>query len=153
MLEAYKIQVDDIRAIQDLYIALANKKMLPRHWAKIAKLLNNDAGGAPPNMRSTTFQQLLDEGLAEHKDKVEEISGQASGEANITSNIEEIKKVWEELCFTVMNYRDSKDRFLVTEIDDVITQLEDHQMSVQTMMGNRYVNEPSIKTQVEHWEK
>lgn len=104
-------------------------------------------------MRSFTFQQLLDEGLADHKEKVEETSAQATGEATITATIEEIKKIWDELCFVVMNYRDTKDRFLITEIDDIITQLEDHQMSVQTMMGNRYVNEPSIKALVEEWEK
>jgi len=104
-------------------------------------------------MRSFTFQQLLEDGIADHKEKVEEISAQASGEATITSAISEIVGVWAELCFVVMNYRDSKDRFLLTEVDEVITQLEDHQMSVQTMMGNRYVNEPTVKAQVEEWEK
>lgn len=53
--------------------------------------------------------------------------------------------------FTLIPYRDSKDRFLLTEIDEVIVQLEDHQMSVQTMMANRFVTE--VRDQVEDWEK
>ena len=40
---------------------------------------------------------------------------------------------------------------MLAEIDDIIVQLEDHQMSVQTMMANRFVTE--VRDQVEEWEK
>jgi len=49
--------------------------MLPRHWNKIIKLMDN---GASINLKSFTFQQLLDEGIADTAEKVEkvlEISG------------------------------------------------------------------------------
>ena len=48
-------------------------------------------------------------------------------------------------------YRDTKDRYFITEIDDLVTQLEDHQMTVQTSMGSKYVAE--IREEVETWEK
>ena len=59
--------------------------------------------------------------------------------------------MWKETNFTVIQYRDTKDRFIVAEIEDTITQLEDNQMSVQTMMGSKHVSE--IRTLVEEWEK
>jgi hypothetical protein len=82
---------------------------------------------------------------------VEEISGQAGGEHTILSTIKEISELWDQTSFVLKNYRDTKDRFFITEIDDLIIQLEDHQMSVQTMMGSKHVVE--IRDDVELWEK
>lgn len=65
--------------------------------------------------------------------------------------MKEIIEIWRDTNFTVNQYRDTKDRFIIAEIEDTITQLEDHQMSIQTMMGSKYVNE--IRAQVEEWEK
>ena len=48
-------------------------------------------------------------------------------------------------------YRDTKDRFIIAEVDDIIIQLEDNSMSIQTMMGSKHVNE--IREEVEEWEK
>ena len=43
--------------------------------------------------------------------------------------------------FVVKNYRDTKDRFYITEVDELIALLEDHQMTIQTSMGSKYVAE------------
>jgi len=59
-------------------------------------------------------------------EKVEEISAFAAGEASILRTVKEISEMWDETFFTVKQYRDTKDRFFITEIDDLITQLEDH---------------------------
>jgi len=39
----------------------------------------------------------------------------------------------------------------LAELDDTIAQLEDHQMSIQTLMGHKHVSE--IRDVVEKWEK
>jgi hypothetical protein len=57
---------------------------------------------------------------------VEEISAFAGGEAAILRTIEEIEAKWQETNFTVKDYRDKKGYFYITEIDDLVTQLEDH---------------------------
>jgi hypothetical protein len=76
------------------------------------------------------LHQLLQAGIDTHFEKVEEISAFAAGEANILKTVSEISAVWDETFFTVKPYRDTKDRFFITEIDDLITALEDHQMTV-----------------------
>lgn len=58
---------------------------------------------------------------------------------------------WEEINFTVISYRDSKDRFVITEVEDLITLLEDDTMTVSTMMGSKFVQE--IKSSVEQMER
>ena len=72
---------------------------------------------------------------------MEEISGRASGEAGIEMQVEEIKKKWSELTFTVMNYREQKDKFIIGGLDDIVAALDDHQLKVQTMLGTRFVTE------------
>lgn len=83
---------------------------------------------------------------------MEEISAFASGEATINNALNEIANFWAgEAIFTVLSYRDSKDRFIIGDVEDTIAQLEDNQMSIQTMMGSKYVAE--IRSKVEEWEK
>ena len=55
--------------------------------------------------------------------------------------INDIAKQWEDYNFVVKNYRDTKDRFYITEVDELIALLEDHQMTIQTSMGSKYVAE------------
>ena len=65
--------------------------------------------------------------------------------------LQTIINLWAETNFVCRQYRDTKDRFFITEIDDLITQLEDNQMTIQTSMGSKFVAE--IRDQVEEWEK
>lgn len=82
---------------------------------------------------------------------MEEISGRASGEAAIELQVENIQKKWQELNFVVMNYKEYKDKYILGTIDEIIQTLDDHQVSVQTMLGTRFVQE--IRPLVEEWEK
>lgn len=61
-------------------------------------------------------------------EEIQEISDCAQGEANIKSKMDEVSERWDQTNFVVVSYRDSKDRFIVTEIEDLITQLEDDTM-------------------------
>ena len=49
-----------------------------------------------------------------------------------------------------MPYRDFKDKFLITEVDELIMALEDDAMAVGAMMGNKNVTE--IRDEVEEME-
>ena len=63
----------------------------------------------------------------------------------------EIVDKWDNTNFSVKNYRDTKDRFIIDQVEDVITLLEDDIMTVSTMMGSKFVNE--IRGDVENWEQ
>ena len=58
---------------------------------------------------------------------------------------------WDDTIFTVANYRDTKDRFIIKEVEEVITLLEDDLLIVSTMMGSKHVK--VIQSRVEDWEK
>jgi hypothetical protein len=75
----------------------------------------------------------------DHVEEIEDISGGAQGELQIENNMNAVKERWEEVLFTVVQYRDSKDRFIITDVEDLITMLEDDTMNVSTMMGSKFV--------------
>lgn len=105
-----------------------------------------------PQNEHISLDTLIREGSADSRvDEIEEISGQASGEHTIESQMKTIEEVWMELIFTAVGYRDQKDRYIIKDVEDIITQLEDDSMLVSTMMGSKYVTE--IRDQVETWEK
>jgi dynein heavy chain len=123
--EVYQATVAEVKAVSQhsgLIAALGNKSMKEKHWVKIWSLVE----GQPPNLHSFTFNLLLQCDIAAHLDTVEEISAMATGEAQILQTITDIADMWDKTFFVVKNYRDTKDRFYITEIDDLVTQLEDH---------------------------
>lgn len=67
------------------------------------------------------------------------------------NTLSEVKKRWEDISFTVVQYREIKDRYIITEVEDLVTQLEDDTMNVSTMMGSKFVAE--VKNDVEQMER
>jgi dynein heavy chain len=147
VLAAATAEVRDVQRHASLIAALGNPSMQEKHWVKVWALCESP----PATLLNFSFQTLLAQGIDAHLERVEEISAFAAGEAAILKTVSEIAAAWEETAFTVRGYRDTKDRFFITEIDELVTQLEDHQMTVQTSMGSKYVAE--IRDEVEAWEK
>jgi hypothetical protein len=115
--------VANIGVVQDL----GNKAIQPRHWAKIFDHLE---GNPFVEGRGFTLNQLIEDGVFRIKDVVEEVSAVASGEMSIETSLKEITEVWSKTKFETANYRDMRDRFIIGAIDDVLSQLEDHQVSI-----------------------
>jgi dynein heavy chain, axonemal len=133
---------EDIRgaaSMKELVLDLGNKALLERHWIKIFALLPDGHAYAPS--RTFTLNELIKDGILEVKDKVGEISSLASGEYAISQTLEEIKKTWADMEFIIVTYRDFKDKYILGTIEEIMIQLEDDQVSVQTMLGSKNVKE------------
>ena len=143
VLDSHAGRVQGTSQMMPVIQALGNKDLRLRHWKKIFEIL----GSTSQPGKTFTFSELISEGVLEKKEAMEEISGRASGEAAIEMQVEEIKKKWQELAFTVNNYRDYKDKFIIGSVEDIIMALDDHQMKIQRMLGTSYVAE--ISPQVE----
>ena len=64
----------------------------------------------------------------------------AKGEADLSRQMAVVKDRWAVREFFVAPYRDTKDRFIIKEVEEVISDLEDDIMTVSGMMGSRFVN-------------
>lgn len=102
----------------NLVLALGNKALEEKHWEKIFGLVEQPK---PSSLNSFTLQFLVDSGIMKEQERVDEISAFASGEATINTALTEIASYWtNEALFTVLSYRDSKDRFIIGDVEDTI---------------------------------
>ena len=147
--EELSSKVKEITNMLPVIENLSIEALKSRHWVKIFQELEADVEYVEG--RYFSLSELVEWGVMNIKDKVEEISATAAGEFSLENTVEEIRKAWEGTNFELSNYREQKDKFYITKVEDVLTQLEDHQVSVQTMLGNRYVAE--IKQLIEEWDK
>jgi dynein heavy chain len=147
VLDALMGELAEVTAKKKLIAGLGVPAMKPRHWLKVFELLKEPV---PPNLESMTLQSLLDIDAAKYSDEIDDISGAAQGELQIETQLGEVKERWDELEFVVIPYRDFKDKFLISGVDDLIMQLEDDQMTVGTMMGSKFVAE--VRDDVEEME-
>lgn len=91
--------------------------------------------------KPVSLNELLSYGIIDKREAIEEISARATGEQQIESQMEEIQSKWGSLNFVVNNYRESKDKFIIGTVEEIMQTLDDHQLKIQSMMGSRYVAE------------
>ena len=148
--------------------ALGNPALKEKHWNKIWGFVNQ------PYVPGFHLEQLIDSGAFDHKEEIEEESGIASGEFGLEQSLEkvpaelldlayfilsftadvvvsQVANSWAETEFTILPHRDSRDVFIPGDPTEILTNLEDSQMTLQSMMASRFV--VGIRDTVEVWDK
>lgn len=128
-------------------LELGNPSMKDRHWEKIFKALRQPWY---PGILFT-LENLITYDVLDMKDLIGEVSSTASGEAQIEASLMKIKHGWDQMLFTCISHRDQKDVFILGSLEDILTLLEDNQVTLQTMMGSRYIL--GVKDEVDRWNK
>ena len=145
--EMLKDKISEFKAMMPNILDLGNPNMRPRHWEKIFRLISETYYNEMPF--SLSF--LLKGGIMNFKEQVQETSAAASGEAQLEASLDKIKADWEKQVFTVLNHRDQHGLFILGSLEEIFTLLEDHQVSLQTMLGSRYIR--GVQDRVDEWEK
>lgn len=146
VLEKYS---SDVKMVEDLFgliIALTNKALKSKHWQKIYKALNQEGAYSPGKICNLT--ELLGYNLKDKKDEIEVIANTAVGEYNLSIQLEEIERNWDQNIFTLS--KDAKDRYLLAETEKVYELLENDQMKISSMLVSKYITE--MRENVERWE-
>ncbi len=146
VLEKYMNEVKRVDDLKGLIIALTNRALQPRHWIKIYKALNQENMWSPGKISS--LNELLSFNIKEKKEEIEFIAATAVGEYNLSNQLVEIEKNWDNYVFTLT--KDAKDRFLLSETEKLYEYLENDQTKIGAMIASKYVNE--IRKDVEKWE-
>ncbi|CAE8583148.1 unnamed protein product, partial [Polarella glacialis] len=136
--------IDEFKSKMPCYLDYGNPAMRERHRAKIRQAI-----GMGPS--AVTLYLLEHNKLTDYKELVAEISGTASGEYDLEHKLEKVTKAWDELLMPVTNHRNQRELWILGDVSDIIMQLEDHSVQIQTMMGSRYVQ--GIRKDVEIWEQ
>lgn len=147
VLEAHEARIRSITALMPIIVSVANKDLKDKHWKKIYDQLEQPMIAGKP----VSLTELISFGIMEKREGIEEISARATGESQIEGQMEEIQSKWGSLNFVVSSYRESKDKFIIGTVEEIMQTLDDHQLKIQSMMGSRYVAE--IRENVEIIEK
>jgi dynein heavy chain len=142
-----KERTAEFKAKMPVVLELGNPSMKDRHWEKLFQDLNQTySSGAP-----FTLKEMLDYGVLDHADAVSEQSATATGEAQLEGTLEAIREGWDKANFTLNNHRDQEDVYVLGALDEIFLLLEDNQVTLQTMLGSRYI--AGVHAEVEEWEK
>ena len=130
-----------------IVLELGNPCMKDRHWEKIFTAIGQDF---IPGV-AFSLEDLLQFGVANHTETVSEVSAAASGEAQLEASLETVEQGWADMEFVTLSHRDQKGVYILGGLEEVLTLLEDNQVTLQTMMGSRFIT--GVQDAVEGWEK
>jgi len=134
--EMLKDRITEFKSIMPNILDLGNSNIKTRHWEKIFRLINQQYYEMTPfNLSFLMFNNIM-----HFKDQVSDISGAASGEAQLEESLDKIKAGWDKISFTVLNHRDQHNLYILGSLEEIFTLLEDNQVTLQTMLGSRYIS-------------
>ncbi|KAM4603926.1 dynein axonemal heavy chain 6 [Polymixia lowei] len=141
-----KHKVDGMREKLPVITDLRNPCLKSRHWeileAVVEASLTEEPLGLATLERLNVFSFHLE---------IQEVSGQASGEASLETVIKKVEDSWKATEFTVLPHRESKDIFILGGTDDIQELLDDSIINVATVASSRYAG--PIKTRVDEWQR
>ena len=126
---------------------MSNPCLKKRHWEEITAVLEHEFTSEEP----ISLRKLEEIEAFEKTEEIEEISGKASSEASLEAILKKVEESWKACEFTVLQYKDYKDVFILGGTDDIQVLLDDSNINIQTIASSRHV--APIKAQVDTWVK
>ncbi|XP_006900461.1 PREDICTED: dynein heavy chain 6, axonemal [Elephantulus edwardii] len=127
---------------------LRNPTLKPRHWVAIEQTVDATLLDLEVPL---TLEKLSDLHVFYFGQEIQDISGQASGEAALETILKKVEDSWKTTEFVILPHRDSKDVFILGGTDDIQVLLDDSTINIATIASSRYVG--PLKTRVDEWQK
>ncbi|KAL4640265.1 dynein heavy chain 6, axonemal [Arapaima gigas] len=141
-----KEQVENTRDKLPIITNLRNPSLKARHWDMLEQIV-----GASLSVETLTLASLEEHNMFQFIDEIQEVSGQASGEASLETVLKKVEESWKTTEFVVLPHRDSKDVFILGGTDDIQALLDDSMVNVATVASSRYVG--PVKARVAEWQR
>ncbi|KAL2092820.1 hypothetical protein ACEWY4_012618 [Coilia grayii] len=126
------------------------KEICSRHWKELM-----DRTGTMFEMNPDTFtlENMFAMELHKYGSVIGDIVTSAVKELSIEKGVKDVVEMWESIKFTVQRYfKGTQDRgFILGAVDEILQNLDDNAMNLQSMAGSRFVG-PFLAT-VQQWEK
>ncbi|UPR05068.1 heavy chain of dynein [Chloropicon primus] len=128
-----KDEIDSFKEYLPLLRELANPALQPRHWEQIFTVINK------PYHQDVNFsiRKLIEYGILDHMEAVENISGVASKEWSMLKTLQKMNKEWDGKEFMCMAYKDSG-TFILASTDDIQAILDDQIVKIQAMSASPF---------------
>ncbi|KAL8272359.1 hypothetical protein Esti_003649 [Eimeria stiedai] len=140
----FKKEVEKWRSRLPLIMDLGNPALKRHQWAAILEELKITG-----TEESVCLRQLDQKEALQKRDFINEISTLASVQQSLSQTLEKTVKAWENRKFLIKPLEEDNNAFIIRDLSDLLSTLEDHQISMQRMLHNPYVG--SLKENVELW--
>lgn len=138
----FRAKVDEYRNLIPVISALQNPSMKDRHWMKVEDVI----GKQIPRDDMVPLQSLLEMKVHEWKDRISVISTEATQEQALEEMLANVQNKWATVEFVVLNYKESKDTFILGAVEDVMITLEDSMVTMSTILASRcFGRQPSCQ--------
>ena len=141
----FKEDVQNYRLTMPVVTNLRCPSLKERHWERIRDLLQFDISA----VSKVTLGDLIANDTVKHAQNISIITTQAENEEILFKMLKKVQAMWDSEEFEVANYKDRRDAFILIEVDEVIMQLDDSLVSINTILGSQYVG--AIREAVEEW--
>ncbi|XP_032239531.2 dynein axonemal heavy chain 6 isoform X3 [Nematostella vectensis] len=141
-----KQRVTSFKLGMPVITSLRNPALRTRHWEAVQDVI----GTRLVRDKYFTLGNLLQLNVFQHKEKISEISSQASNEATLELMLQKVMDFWNYTDFNLKAHS-SRDIAVIAGADDIITALEESQVTLANIRGSRFVT--PIKALVEEWDR
>ena len=128
-----------VAAVESLPLiqSLKGDAMRERHWKKVVEITGGEREIDP---KTLTLNELFAMNLEKYEEQILEVCSGAGKELNIENGIKAIAETWRLQRFDVVKYmKGTQERGLILRSTDEIQALDDNEVALQNMMGNRFV--------------
>ncbi|KAI5709065.1 hypothetical protein M8J76_009444 [Diaphorina citri] len=137
--KALEKYLKDFKKSVALFVELKHEALRERHWTELMKKTGKSFDMSPDVF---TLNQVFAMNLSDHEDECMEIIGSAIKELNIETAIQDITTAWtqEMVLPTIPHTKKGEDRgFQLGDLSEMLLQLEDSCMNLQSMAGSAYM--------------
>ncbi|XP_066905836.1 dynein axonemal heavy chain 6 isoform X2 [Halyomorpha halys] len=124
---------------------LLNPNVKRRHWLLLEKILN--CKFLPDEVK--TLKKLEELGMFNYPEVIADLSAQASSESALEGLLKKVEDAWKSLEFTVVPYKDAKDVYMLSALEEINTILDETHINLSTISSSRSVG--PIKPKVDEW--
>lgn len=142
-----KTECEEFKEKLPVLQCLRSPDLKPRHWLKIELILDRKLLGVETLSLYTFEDSNAFEG--ENANAIQEISGQASGEARLEDSLKKVDTVWKTQELLVANHRDVRDVYILAGVDELQAVLDDSNVTITTIAASRHIG--ALKARVDDW--
>ena len=143
----FKEEVQSLQEKLPIIEVLCNPGLKSRHWDQIRQIINSKF-----DENEGTMREILAKDVEKHLPVIESLSEQATKEFSLETKLEKMEKEWENLCFSVIPWKNSSVSILQgSVVEDIMIILDDHTIKAQTIRASPDVK--FMEARAERWEK
>ena len=146
--ERLKVLVTTFKEAMPIVTALRNQNLQDSHWDEIKTLIGQK--DLDVTREDFTLKALIDMDVNQYQEQITGISTQATQEANLRAEIDDIEGIWKKTSFVTEEDQRTGVRCL-KELDDIFTNLDDSLARINMILGSRFVK--PLRARAEQWKQ